>query len=84
MEKFYHHCSEIEKKFMTNYAHIFVEMDFNEGFLVEINLMTPNYVWDQNIDYENISFWCRECYETRHVIKNYTKCSQSNKDCIKL
>jgi len=40
-------------------------------------LMAPNYVWFQKLDYGNISFRCRECYETPHVIKNCPKNPQN-------
>jgi len=59
-----------------------VEIDFNKDFLAEINMMVPNYVWVQKFDYENVSFQCRACYEMGHVIKNFPKCLQNDKDRI--
>lgn len=65
--------------YKTNYAQICVEMYFNKGFPDEINLITPNDVWAQKIDYVNTSFICILCYETGHVIKKFPNRFQNSK-----
>jgi hypothetical protein len=41
-------------------------MDFNKGFPTEIILTGENSSWSQKLDYENVSFHCRVCFETGH------------------
>lgn len=48
----------------TTFARICVEMDSSKGFPAEIHLTSKDYVSVQKIDYENILFRCRSCYET--------------------
>ena len=44
-------------------------MDFCKEFPVEINFIGPNYLLVQNLDYKNVSFHCRTCYEIEHSFK---------------
>ena len=69
-----------KKKIKNTYVRICVEMDFNKCFLAEINLMAPNYVWVQKLDYKNILFWCKSCYEKGNVMKKCPKYSWNRKD----
>jgi hypothetical protein len=41
-------------------------MDFSKGFRAEIILTGESSSWSQKLDYENVSFHCRVCFETRH------------------
>jgi len=54
--KFYCRCLETEEYARTTYAHNCVEMGFNAGFPVEINLTSKDYVWNQKLDYESVLF----------------------------
>lgn len=84
MGKFFRSClvaviliTKGKRKCNATYARICVGMEFNKGFPQEVYLMAPNYVWVQKLNYDNISFRCRECYERGHVIKNYPKPPQN-------
>lgn len=59
----------------TTFARICVEMDFKNGFPAEINLLGKGYSWTQKIDYENLCFRCRVCFETGHIARNCEKSS---------
>ena len=50
-------------------------MDFHNGFPAEINLLGNGYSWTQKIDYENLCFRCRVCFETGHIARNCEKSS---------
>ena len=50
-------------------------MDFHNGFPAEINLLGKGYSWTQKIDYENLCFRCRVCFETGHIARNCEKSS---------
>jgi hypothetical protein len=50
-----------------------MEMDFNKGFPAEIILTSEISSWFQKLDYENVSFCCRVCFETRHKESHFTK-----------
>jgi hypothetical protein len=51
-------------------------MDLNEGLLVELKIVNQDYSWTQALDYENVSFRCRSCYNIGHLAKEYPKTSQ--------
>jgi len=76
--KFYCCSPKSTNFYKTSYPRICVEMDFIKGFPTEINLKALDCMWVQNLDYENVSFRCRACYETRHVIKNFPKHLQNH------
>ena len=72
LEKFHIKSQETETAF-TTYARICVEMDFSKGFPAEIILDGKGYSWTQKLDYEQIHFICRACYETGHLALNCKK-----------
>jgi hypothetical protein len=59
----------------STFARICVEMDFNKGFPAEIILLGENFSWTQKIDFENLCFRCRVCFETGHIARNCEKSS---------
>jgi hypothetical protein len=61
------------KPTLSTFARICVEMDFTKGFPAEIILQGKDYSRNQKIDYENLSFRCRNCFETRHIARNCEK-----------
>ena len=48
-------------------------MDFTKGFPAKIILQGTDYSRNQKLDYENLSFMCRNCFETGHIARNYEK-----------
>ena len=48
-------------------------MDFTKGFPVEIILQGKDYSRNQKIDYENLSFRCRNYFTTGHIARNREK-----------
>ena len=56
-------------------------MDLSEGLPVELKIVNQDYSWTQALDYENISFRCRSCYNIGHLAKACPKMSQSYKHC---
>jgi hypothetical protein len=48
-------------------------MDFSKGFSTEIILIGENSSWSQKLDYENVSFRCRVCFETGHKATHFPK-----------
>jgi hypothetical protein len=75
------HSSSPETKWgFTTYARICVEMDFNKGFPARITLQGKNYSWTQKLDYENIHFRCRNCFETGHLANNCQKLPEKNRN----
>jgi hypothetical protein len=54
-------------------SRICVEMDFTKGFPAEIILQGKDYSRNQKLDYENLSFRCRNCFETGHIARNCEK-----------
>ena len=52
---------------------IYVEMDFTKGFPAEIILQGKDYSRTQKLDYENLSFRCRNCFETGHLARKCGK-----------
>ena len=63
----------------TTYARICVEMDFSKGFPARITLQGKNYSWTQKLDYENLHFRCRNCFETGHLANNCQKLPEKNR-----
>jgi hypothetical protein len=59
----------------STFSQIYVEMDFNKGFPAEIILLEKSYSWTQKIDFENLCFRCRVCFETGHIARNCEKSS---------
>jgi hypothetical protein len=57
----------------STFARICVEMDFTKGFPAEIILQGTDYSRNQKLDYENLSFRCRNCFETGHIARNCEK-----------
>lgn len=53
-------------------------MDFSKGFLAKINMINIDYLWIQKVNYENVLFWCRDCFDKGHLAKNFLKASQKN------
>ena len=51
----------------STFARIYVEMDFSKGFPMEIILQGKDYSRTQILDYENLSFRCRNCFEMGHL-----------------
>jgi hypothetical protein len=63
----------------STFSQIYVEMDFNKGFPAEIILLEKNYSWTQKIDFENLCFKCRVCFETGHIARNCEKSSEKRR-----
>lgn len=62
-----------------------VEMDFTKGFPVDIIMTNDDYYWVQNMDYENLLFWCLACHEMDYLAKKFPKSnhhSSSRSMCI--
>jgi len=76
LSKFYYRSSNTKEYDKTTFARICAEMDIGNGFPTEIILTIEDYVWVQKLDYENILFQCRACYETCHLVKNCPKAIQ--------
>jgi hypothetical protein len=58
-------CRSLDSKpARSTFARICVEMDFSKGFPAEIILQGKDYSRTQILDYENLSFRCRNCFET--------------------
>jgi hypothetical protein len=58
---------------LSTFARICVEMDFTKGFPAEIILQGKDYSRNQKLDYENLSFRCRNCFATGHIARNCDK-----------
>lgn len=52
---------------LTMYASICVEVDLDKGLPEKMNLKWNNYKWVQLLDYENTTFQCKICQQTRHL-----------------
>jgi hypothetical protein len=61
------------KPALSTFARICVEMDFSKGFPAEIILQGKDYSRTQILDYENLSFRCRNCFETGHLARSCGK-----------
>jgi hypothetical protein len=61
------------KPSLSTFTRICVEMDFTKGFPTEIILQGKDYSRNQKLDYENLSFRCRNCFETGHLVHNCGK-----------
>jgi hypothetical protein len=48
-------------------------MDFNKGFSTEIILIGEISSWSQKLEYEDVSFHCRVCFEKGHKATHYPK-----------
>ena len=48
-------------------------MDFSKGFPAEIILQGKDYLRTQILDYENLSFRCRNYFETGHLARSCGK-----------
>ena len=59
------------------YACICVQMNLSGGLPAELKIVNLDYAWTQALDYENISFRCRACYNIGHLAKTCPKTSQS-------
>jgi hypothetical protein len=57
----------------STFTRIYVEMDFHKGFPAEIILQGKDYSRTQKLDYENLSFRCRNYFETGHLARNCGK-----------
>jgi hypothetical protein len=57
----------------STFTRICVEMDFSKGFPAEIILQGKDYSRTQKLDYENLSFRCRNCFETGHLARHCGK-----------
>ena len=67
-------CSSPEyKPSFSTYAQICVEMDFSKGFPAEVILQGKDYSRNQKLDYENLCFRCRKCFDTGHIARNCEK-----------
>lgn len=77
--KFHSRSQETETAF-TTYAQICVEMDFSEGFPAEIILQGKGYSWTQKLDYEQLHFKCRACFETGHLALKCKKFPNKHKE----
>jgi hypothetical protein len=64
--KFHQRCEQTKNYSNTTYARICVEMDFSKGFLAEIILIGESSSWSQKLDYENVYFHCKVCFEIGH------------------
>ena len=63
----------------STFARICVEMDFSKGFPAEIILQGKDYSRTQILDYENLSFKCRNCFEMGHLAHSYGKSSRKKR-----
>lgn len=61
------------KPALCTFARICVEMDFSKGFSAKIILQDKDYSRTQILDYENLSFRCRNCFETWHLARSCGK-----------
>jgi len=75
---FYFSSEDTQAYSKTTYACICMEMDFSKGFPSEICLTSKSYVWIQKLDYKNVLFGCRSCFETRHLAKDCPKESHNS------
>jgi hypothetical protein len=55
-------------------------MDFSKGFPAQITLQGKNYSWTQKLDYENLQFRCRNCFETGHLAIKCQKLPEKNRN----
>lgn len=60
-----------ETKGLYTYARICVELDLSKGLPDQIILKMNDFVWTQNLDYENTAFRCRHCHLTGDL-QNYS------------
>ena len=58
---------EQAKRGLATYARICIKVDLSEGLLDQIILSWKSQKWVQMLDYENTTFWCRSCWQTRHL-----------------
>lgn len=56
-----------EHQGLYTYARICVELDLSKGLPDQIILKINDFVWTQNLDYENTAFRCRHCHLTGHL-----------------
>lgn len=56
-----------EHQGLYTYARICVELDLSKGLPDQINLKINEFVWTQNLDYENTAFRCRHYHLTGHL-----------------
>jgi hypothetical protein len=57
----------------STFARICVEMDFSKGFPAEIILQGKDYSRTQILDYENLSFRCRNFFKMGHLARSCGK-----------
>ena len=55
----------------TTFARICVCMDLSKDLPKEVSLNWDDEEWIQQIDYEQLPFWCRICHEYGHFGRNY-------------
>ena len=51
---------------LGTFARIYMEVDLSKGLLEKIFLKLKNTKWMVQLDYENTTFWCWSCQQTRH------------------
>lgn len=56
-----------EQQGVYTYARICVELDLSKGLPDQINLKINDFVWTQNLDYDNTAFDCCHCHLTGHL-----------------
>lgn len=62
---------KVYKEIFT-FAHICVEMDLNKTLPDCIPLIHKDLKWSQTLDFENTTFRCRVCHQTRHLQNSCT------------
>ena len=77
--QFHSICPNTTKFFRTTYARICVQMDLSKGLPGELKIVNQDYSWTQALDYENIYFRCRSCYNIGHLAKACPNISQPYK-----
>ena len=55
------------KKGLVTYVRIYVEVDLSAGLPEQISLSWNSKSWTLGLDYENTTFRCRSCQQTRHL-----------------
>jgi hypothetical protein len=58
---------------LSTFARICVEIDFTKGFPAKIILQGKDYSRNQKINYENLSFRCRNYFAMGHIAHNCEK-----------
>lgn len=56
-------------------------MDLNAGLPTELNIVNQDYSWVQTLDYDDVSFRCRSCFDIGHLAKSCPKTPQTYRNC---